>query len=59
MLAYCLDKNIDSQKLLRDIQNLINSYTKQPQDSLILTVRIIKVEQDTTEHIPKLEHKTS
>lgn len=59
MLAYVLNKTIDSQKLLQDIQNLINNYPKEPNDSLVLSIRITKIEQDTSEHIPKLEYKQS
>jgi len=59
MLAYALNKTIDSQKLLMDIQNLINNYPKEPNDSLVLSIRITKIEQDTSEHIPKLEYKGS
>jgi len=59
MLAYVLDRAIDSQKLLQDIQNLINNYPKEPNDSLVLSIRITKIEQDTSEHIPKLEYKPS
>ena len=59
MLAYNLNQNIDGQKLLQDIQNMINNYNKQPNDSLILTIRITKIEQDYVSHIPKLEYKPS
>ena len=59
MLAYVLNRTIDSQKLLQDIQNLINNYPKEPNDSLVLSIRITKIEQDTSEHIPKLEYKQS
>jgi hypothetical protein len=57
MLAYCLNKNLDSQKLLQDIQNLVNKHNQDPNNQLILTIRVVKINQETVEHIPKLEYK--
>jgi len=59
MLAYVLNKNIDGQKLLQDIHDLINNYPKDKKDSLVLTIRLTKIEKDSTAHIPKLEYKPS
>jgi len=59
MLAYVLNKNIDGQKLLQDIHDLINNYPKDKNDSLVLTIRLTKIEQDSTAHIAKLEYKPS
>jgi hypothetical protein len=59
MLAYCLNKNLDSQKLLQDIQNLVNKHNQEPNNQLILTIRVVKINQETVEHIPKLEYKQS
>jgi hypothetical protein len=59
MLAYVLNKTIDSQKILADIQNLINNFPKEPSDSLVLTIKLVKIEQDTSSFIPKIEYKSS
>jgi hypothetical protein len=55
MLAYLLNKNLDGQKLLQDIQNLINKTTSAK--DRILIVQIKEIDQDSTAHIPKIEHK--
>ena len=56
MLAYTLDKPIDGNKLLQDIQNLI-----QKQNSagvqMILVIKLQEIVSDNTSHIPKLEYK--
>lgn len=59
MLAYVLNKTINSKKILEDIQNLINNFPKKPSDSLVLTIKLVKIEQDTSSFIPKLEYKSS
>lgn len=59
MLAYVLNKNIDSQKLLQDIQNLINNHPKESNDTLVLTIRVTNIQQDVVDDIPKLEYKPS
>lgn len=57
MLAYCLNKPIDGNKLLQDIQNLIQK-EQESGDSMILVVKIQKVSSESTAHILKLEHKS-
>jgi EAL domain-containing protein (putative c-di-GMP-specific phosphodiesterase class I) len=59
MLAYCLNKKLDSQKLLQDIQDLINNNNFDPNDTLILKITLTKVSNDSTAHIKKIEYKPS
>jgi len=60
MIVYKLDKNIDAQKVINDIQNLINKFQQtNPQDIGLLTILIKSVSYDDTSLIPKLEHKES
>jgi hypothetical protein len=55
MLAYSLNKNLDGQKILHDIQNLIS---KSPQNKdLILVIRVQEVGVDNNNLIPKIEYK--
>ena len=56
MLAYVLDKPIDGNKLLQDIQNLIQKESGSD-GSMILVVKIQRVSHESTSHILKLEHK--
>ena len=56
MLAYALDKPIDGNKLLQDIQNLIQKESGSG-DSMVLVVKLQKVSYESTSHIPKLEYK--
>lgn len=50
-----LNKQIDANRLLQQIQNLINKTSVTP-DS-ILQISILSVGYDNSEIIPKLEHK--
>lgn len=60
MIVYRLDKNIDAQKVINDIQNLINKFQQtNPQDIGLLTITIKSVSYDDTSLIPKLEYKES
>lgn len=57
MLAYVLRDNIDGSKLIRDIQELINSTLKNNNDlTNILKIEIIRITSDNTSIIPKLTH---
>jgi hypothetical protein len=58
MIAYCLSQNINGQKLLEDIQNLVAKKMQQNHESkpLVLVIDIKEVVNDTTSHIPKIEY---
>lgn len=58
MIAYCLNKEINAQKLLDDIQKLVNNKINETQDSssLVLVIDIKQISQTTTDHIPKIEY---
>jgi len=58
MIAYCLNQNINGQKILEDIQNLVSKKMQQNHESkpLILVIDIKEVVDDTTSHIPKIEY---
>jgi hypothetical protein len=58
MIYYALNKNIEGNKILSDIQKLISKY---PQNELVNKILIVKLES-ITDHkgdnpIPKLEYK--
>lgn len=55
MLTYSLNKQIDSQKLLENIQNLINK--SDPTKDRIMIIQIKNIDQESRAHILKLEHK--
>ena len=57
MIYIKLDKNIDANKLLKEVENLI----KQQKDvsECILKVEVCKITQESNEQIPKLEYKVS
>lgn len=55
MLAYKLDKNIDSNKLISDIQKLVSKHSIANKEHL-LVVRIIEIAYNDESPIPKLEH---
>ncbi len=58
MIAYCLNQDIDGQKLLADIQNLVAKKIQQNHESksLVLVIDIKEVAHDTTSLIPKIEY---
>jgi hypothetical protein len=56
MLAYCLNKSIDGNKLLQDIQNLIQRQSGSS-DSMVLVIKVQNISSNSTAHILKLEHK--
>lgn len=56
MLAYSLNKPIDGNKLIQDIQNLIQKESEHG-GSMVLVVKVQKILSESTAHILKLEHK--
>jgi hypothetical protein len=57
MLAYVLRDNIDGSKLIKDIQDLINSTLKNNNNlTHILKIDIVSIISDDTNIIPKLTH---
>jgi hypothetical protein len=61
MISYCLNKEINGQKLLEDIQKIVTNKISETQDpaSLVLVIDVKQISQTTTEHIIKIEHKTT
>jgi len=58
MIAYVLDKEITGEKILQDINGLINKFKQtNPQNIPILTISIKTISHEDTSLIPKLEHK--
>lgn len=57
MLVYKLDKNIDSGKLLNDIQKLV-SQTLNPDKELLLVIRIQEISNSSDAYIPRIEYKS-
>lgn len=57
MLAYCLNKDLNGQKILSDIQKLIDKSVKSP--SSILVIQIKEIVTETSDLIPKIEYKSS
>lgn len=56
MLAYVLNKQIDGQQILKDIQDLINSKTISS-ETCILYIDIKKIAHDDHTMIQKIEYK--
>lgn len=56
MLTYSLNKQIDSQKLLSDIQELINKSII-GNNNYIMKIQIVPIAYEDTGLIPKLEVK--
>lgn len=58
MIAYCLNQEINGQKLLDDIQKLVINKINETQDpsSLVLVIDIKQITQTITDHIPKIEY---
>lgn len=55
MLAYKLSNNINTDSLLRDIQDLVNKSIK-PNKEYLMVIRIQEISYDDDEAIPKLEY---
>lgn len=56
MLAYCLNKNVNGENLLKDIQKLIDSKSKDNTTNLVLVIDVKEISQESTQHIPKIEY---
>lgn len=57
-IFYKLDHQIDGQKLLNNIQSIINKFQQNNKDSMpILCISIKTITHEDTSFIPKLEHK--
>lgn len=57
MLAYRLDKNIDSEKLVNDINKMLSKESGD-KSQMVLVVSLKHLSQESVCLIPKLEHKT-
>lgn len=58
MIAYKLNQNIEAQKLLQDIQKLIQQNIKdQNPENFLLVVRVQQINYNDDSSIPKLEYK--
>lgn len=58
MVVYKLDNNLDGEKILKDIQKLINQFTHNSQNQTgYLCITIKTIAHDDTSMIPKLEYK--
>jgi hypothetical protein len=57
MIVYKLDKTLDGQKILNDIQNLVNKIQPQNNQDYLLTISIKTITTTDTSHIKKLEYK--
>ena len=59
MVVYKLDKSIDTQRLISDIQKLVTQFSSDnPNDTPLLVISVKKITHDDTSLIPKLEYKT-
>lgn len=58
MLYYRLNKNIDGNKLLQDIQKLLSKHPQDTIDSKILVIKLENVNECSEHnHIPRIEYK--
>lgn len=57
MLAYRLDKNIDSEKLVNDINKMLSKESGD-KSQMVLVISLKHLSQEDVSLIPKLEHKT-
>lgn len=58
MIVYKLSGPVNGQKILEDIQKLVNSYQPSvPGEVPLLTISIKPITHDDTSMIPKLEYK--
>lgn len=55
MISYSLSKNLSGEKILKDIQKLVNKY-QGSKDNMILTIRVTSITNDDSSLIPKLEY---
>lgn len=58
MISYILNKQIDGQKIISDIQNLVSKENIDPKESenYILIIQIKKIGYTSTDHILKLNY---
>lgn len=56
MLAYNLNKQIEGQKILSDIQKLVSSHNG-PKNNLVLVIQLKNSIPDNSSEIPKIEYK--
>jgi hypothetical protein len=56
MLAYSLHQQINGEKLLQDIKNMIQKEAR-PNVSLMLVIKLQEITSESTCHILKIEHK--
>jgi hypothetical protein len=58
MIAYRLDKNIDGEKLINDVQNLVKDFMQKEPDKIpILYIDIRTIASEDTSLIPKITYK--
>lgn len=57
MLVYKLNQNIDAQKLIEQIQKLIQKTVSGPNEDFLLTIKIQEISYNDDSSILKLEHK--
>lgn len=58
MICYKLDKNIDGNKILQDIQKLISKNSNENNEEIILVISIKKITNHSGDSLlPKLEYK--
>jgi hypothetical protein len=58
MISYAINKKIDGQQLLNDIQKLIGQKVSKDQES-VLVIDIKNISYTTNELIPKITHEPS
>jgi hypothetical protein len=58
MICYKLDKNIDGNKILQDIQKLVSKNSNENNEEIILVISIKKITNHSGDSLlPKLEYK--
>lgn len=57
MLAYKLNQQIDGEKLLKSIQQLVQKSVVDPNKEYVLIIKIENIAYDDNSAIPKLEYK--
>ena len=60
MIYYSLDKNLDGNRILEDIQRLLNKFDKKTLESSVLVVKIQQVSDYKGDSLlPKLSHTSN
>lgn len=58
MIFYRLNKQIDSNSIIRDIQNLLTKYSQDQLENLVLTINIKHIyEENNTTQVKNLEYQ--